>query len=86
MKPVRDILVGNTPALIEPFKPYLNFIELPAFRLDEGSNRFGGKERLRSASTFGERFKALLGVGVDANGQGCGHLWHFVSTCIHSST
>ena len=33
----------NTPALIELPDAGLNFIQLPAFRLDKGGNRFGGK-------------------------------------------
>jgi hypothetical protein len=52
----------------------LNFIELPAFGLDEGGNCFGGKEGLRAPSPFGERLEALLRLRVDANGKCCGHL------------
>jgi hypothetical protein len=41
---VRDILVRNMPAAIELLDPDLNFIEPPALRLHEGSNRFSSKE------------------------------------------
>ena len=59
MEPVRDIFVRDTSALIELLDPYLNFVELPAFRLDEGCNCFRGKERLRASRTFGERLSLL---------------------------
>ncbi len=81
MEPVRDIFVRDTSALIEFTEPYLSFVELPAFRLDEGGNRFGGKERLRASRTFGQRLEALLGIGIDANGQGCGQMGACVDLC-----
>ena len=69
----RHLCAGHL-GLIEILDPYLNFVELPAFRLDEGCNCFRGKERLRASRTFGERLEALLGIGIDANEQGCGHM------------
>ena len=43
-EPVCNVLVRNAPALIELLDAALNFIQLPAFRLDEGGNCFSGAE------------------------------------------
>ena len=66
-EPVRDILVWDTSALIEFPEAGLNFIELPAFRLNEGGDRLSCKKRLRSPSTLGECFEAFLRVAIEAN-------------------
>jgi hypothetical protein len=60
--------VRHTTTRIELVDPSLRFIELPAFCLDEGGNRFSGKERFGPPSTFGERLEAFLGVRIDSNG------------------
>jgi hypothetical protein len=79
--PVRDILVRDTTALIELPDRYLNFIELPAFRLDEGGKRFGGKERLRASRTLGQRLESFLvsvSMRTDRIVVICGGLCEFV--------
>ena len=53
--------------LIELLDAGLNFIQLPAFSLDKGGNRFRGKKRLRTTCAFRERLEALLGVDIDSN-------------------
>src|SRR4030095_15308441 len=73
-EPVRQVLVRNTPAVIELHDATLNLIELPAFRLNEGGDGLGCEVRLRAPRTFRERLETLLGIRVDANGQGCRHL------------
>ena len=72
-EPVRDVLVRDAAAFIQLRDPDLNLVQLPAFGFDESGDRFGGQERLRAPSTPGQRLEALLGVGVDAYGQRCGH-------------
>jgi hypothetical protein len=66
--------VRHTTTSIELVDPGLRVIELPAFCLDEGGDGFGGKERFGPPSTFRERLEAFLGVRIDSNGEGCGHL------------
>ena len=61
-------------ALVELLDAGLNFIQLPAFRLNEGGDGLSCKKRLRPPSTLGECFEALLRVGVEANREG-GPLW-----------
>src|SRR5262249_38601737 len=73
-EPVRQVLVRNTPAVIELRDTTLNLIELSAFRLNEGGDGLGCEERLRAPRTFRERLETLLSIGVDRNGQGCRHL------------
>ena len=51
----------NTPALIEFLDAGLNFLQLPAFRLDKGGNRFRGKKRLRTTWT---RYAGATGEGT----------------------
>jgi len=60
--------VWHTTARIEFGDSSLNFIELPAFRLDEGGNRFGRKERLRAPRTLRERLEPLFASSVWCSG------------------
>jgi hypothetical protein len=75
--------VRDAAALIEFRKPGLNLIVLPAFRLDERRDGFRRQERLRAARAPGERLEAFLGVEIDANGKGRGHLCLQVCRCVH---
>ena len=86
VEPVRHIFVWNTAALVELLDAGLDFIELPAFRLNESGNRFGRKKRLRPTRALRERLETLLGVDVDSNRQCGAHVWWSVRECIHRST
>lgn len=64
----------------------LNFIQLPAFRLDKGGNRFRGKKRFRTAYAFSERVEALFGGDIDSNRERSAHVWSSVIECVHPGT
>jgi hypothetical protein len=67
--------VSDAAAFIQVLQAGLNLVELPALRFDECGNGFSSKKRLGATDAPGEHFELLLGMGVDANGEGCGHLW-----------
>ena len=67
-------MVTSEAPFVHAYDPGLNFIQLPAFRLNEGRDGLSRKKGLRPPSTLGECFEALLRVGVEANGEGCAHL------------